>query len=173
MAQFHPRCGHSRSRVTRSVAAALSLGTRTSMAAFLTVLHVGLLFTLGHAGDLDVGFKVIVNFANPTASMSRSELSELFLKKTTRWKHGQRAAPVDLADGHPARNEFSKAILGKPTSSVASYWQQQIFSGKEVPPPALGSDAEVVAYVKSNPGAVGYVSPSSVTWEVKVLEITN
>jgi hypothetical protein len=43
-------------------------------------------------------------------------------------------------------------------SAVESYWQQAIFSGRSVPPLEKASDAEVLAFVRANPGAVGYVS---------------
>jgi ABC-type phosphate transport system substrate-binding protein len=41
---------------------------------------------------------------------------------------------------------------------VKSYWQQQIFSGRDVPPPEKQTENDVVAFVRSNPGAIGYVS---------------
>ena len=43
-------------------------------------------------------------------------------------------------------------------SAVANYWQRQIFSGRGTPPPIKESDAEVIAFVAANPGAIGYVS---------------
>jgi hypothetical protein len=41
---------------------------------------------------------------------------------------------------------------------VRAYWQQRIFSGRDVPPPELDSDQQVVDYVMKYPGAIGYVS---------------
>ena len=35
---------------------------------------------------------------------------------------------------------------------------EQIFSGRANPPPARASDADVLTYVRSNPGAIGYVA---------------
>jgi hypothetical protein len=48
--------------------------------------------------------------------------------------------------------------LKRTVAAVRSYWQQRIFSGRDVPPPELDSDASVIAYVERTPGAVGYVS---------------
>jgi hypothetical protein len=42
-----------------------------------------------------------------------------------------------------------------------AWWQQQIFGGGDTPPPTKASDAEIVAFVKATPGAIGYVSPSA------------
>ncbi len=44
---------------------------------------------------------------------------------------------------------------------MESFWQQQIFSGKDVPPEKKKSDAEVIEFVSANPGAIGYVSVSA------------
>ena len=61
-----------------------------------------------------------------------------------------------------ARDVLEKAGMSR-ISAVESYWQQQIFAGKEVPPAAKPSDEEVLAYVRSTPGAIGYVSAGAST----------
>ena len=43
-------------------------------------------------------------------------------------------------------------------AAVKLYWQQAVFSGRDVPPPELDSEQEVVRFVLRNPGAIGYVS---------------
>ena len=40
-------------------------------------------------------------------------------------------------------------------------WQCLILRGREVPPPEVSSDEEVIAFVKSRPGAIGYVSSAA------------
>jgi hypothetical protein len=45
--------------------------------------------------------------------------------------------------------------------AVRSYWQQRIFSGRDVPPPELDSDEAVVAFVARSPGGIGYVSAAT------------
>ena len=97
------------------------------------------------------GYVVVVNAAGP-ASLSKDEVSKAFLKK------GSALAAVDQEKSSKARDAFSKAVLGRPTTAIATYWQQQIFAGKDVPPPEKGSDAEVLAFVKGNPKGIGYVA---------------
>lgn len=116
-------------------------------------------------------FKVVVNNAVNAGSLSKKEVSDLFMKRTTKWSNGAPVVPVDQADRSPVREEFSKVIHGKPTAAVKSYWQQQIFSGRDVPPVEKTSDADVLALVRSNPGAVGYVDAGADTSGVKVLNV--
>ena len=70
-----------------------------------------------------------------------------------------------------ARAAFSEAVIGRSVGAIEIYWQQQIFSGKEVPPATKSSDDDMVAFVKSNPGAIGYVSGGASTAGVKVVEV--
>jgi ABC-type phosphate transport system substrate-binding protein len=97
------------------------------------------------------GFVLVANAAGPS-SLSRDDVSRIFLKKS-----GQLTAVDQDKDAH-VRGAFSKAVLGRPVTAVVSYWQQQIFSGGEAPPAEKGSDAEVLAFVRANPRAIGYVS---------------
>ncbi|HEY0971961.1 MAG TPA: substrate-binding domain-containing protein [Gemmatimonadales bacterium] len=103
-------------------------------------------------------YTIVVNAANPAASLTKAQASDLLLKKAAKWPHGAAAQPVDQQKSAAVRDAASRAIHGRPTSAIASYWQQQIFAGKDVPPPEKGSDADVLAFVRSNPGAIGYVS---------------
>jgi hypothetical protein len=46
-----------------------------------------------------------------------------------------------------------------------------VFSGRELPPPELENDEEVVRFVAKNAGGVGYVSPAANVERVKVLTV--
>jgi ABC-type phosphate transport system substrate-binding protein len=116
-------------------------------------------------------FKVIVNSANNISEIPSAALGKIFLKETTTFPAGGTATPVDQSKSSPVRAAFSKRVVGRPVSAVDTYWQQQIFSGKEVPPPSKASDDEVIAFVKSNPGGIGYVSAGASVAGVKVVEL--
>jgi ABC-type phosphate transport system substrate-binding protein len=115
---------------------------------------VGLLFGLALLTPRSAsaqGFVIVVNEAGP-ASLSKDDVSRIFLKKSST------LTPVDQNKDAKVRSTFSKAVLGRPISAITSYWQQQIFSGGDSPPVEKGSDADVLAYVRSNPKAIGYVA---------------
>jgi ABC-type phosphate transport system substrate-binding protein len=104
------------------------------------------------------GYVVIANEANGVSTLSADEVSRIFLKKTRRWTNGLDVVPVDLSESTPAREAFSTAVHHKPVKAVHAYWQQQIFSGRDVPPVEKTSDEQVIAFVLATPGAIGYVS---------------
>ena len=51
-----------------------------------------------------------------------------------------------------------RSVHQKDVDAIASYWQVLVFSGREVPPRIVKSDAEMLQFVRDTPGAVGYVS---------------
>ncbi|MDC4205528.1 MAG: hypothetical protein MPW14_22705 [Candidatus Manganitrophus sp.] len=117
-------------------------------------------------------FKIIVNPTNNISSMTKEQVSELFLKKVTQWENGRKALPVDQVTSSPIREKFSKEIHDKSVTAINSYWRQKIFSGRDVPPPEKSSDADVLAYIAENADAVGYVSANAPIDKVKVVKIT-
>ena len=116
-------------------------------------------------------YSVVVNESNPVTSLTRSEVSNLFLRKLTRWSDGSSAHPVDLPANSPIRAAFSREIHGKSVASVSAYWQQQIFSGRSVPPPEKPTPAEVIAYVRSDSVAIGYIPAGSAPAGLKVIKV--
>lgn len=98
-------------------------------------------------------------------------LEDAFLKKVKTWPNGETIRPVDLEPGSSARQRFTAEVLRRPVAAVLAYWQQCIFSGRNVPPPELDTDEKVLSYVKKYPGAVGYVSGSAYVSGVKVITV--
>ena len=135
-----------------------------------------LLVTLLVVGSISAaeaaGFQLIVHPSNPVTELSRTEVSRLFFKKVRRWESGVKVKPVDLSARTELRAEFSEEVHGRSYSSVRAYWQQQIFTGRDVPPPEQSSDSEVIEYVLANPGAIGYVAAGVDTGGAGTVEVT-
>jgi ABC-type phosphate transport system substrate-binding protein len=117
------------------------------------------------------GLQVIVHPDVPVATLTRAELSDLFLKKTTRWPDGRAAVPVEPAD-KALRSRFAEAVHRRSAMAVRTYWNQLIFSGRELPPAEKRGDAAVAAFVRDTPGSVGYVSAAADVAGVKVVTVT-
>jgi ABC-type phosphate transport system substrate-binding protein len=116
-------------------------------------------------------YVVIVQATNPAGAVERKFLEDAFLKKITRWPSDATIRPVDLPASSPVRRRFTEEVLERTLESVKSYWQQRIFSGRDVPPPELDTDDDVVSYVRKHDGAIGYVSGHADVSGVKVLEV--
>jgi len=117
------------------------------------------------------GFLVVVHPENRVSALTPEELSDLFLKRSTRWPDGTAVLPVDQPANSRARETFSKAVFGRSPTAMVAHWQQQIFSGRGVPPPQFETDSAVLEYVASNVGAVGYISATAQLGKVNVVEV--
>jgi ABC-type phosphate transport system substrate-binding protein len=138
------------------------------------VLIVAIVATTVPAMAEGQDYKVVINQANTTTSITKANLSDCFMNqaKTFTWISGQPLIPVDQAASSNVRKAFSTDIHGRDVGAVKSYWQRQIFTGKAVPPQEKASDDEVLAFVRATPGAVGYVSADAELGPgVKELEI--
>jgi ABC-type phosphate transport system substrate-binding protein len=113
-------------------------------------------------------FKVIVHPDNPSSVVGRDFLRDAYLKKATEW-HGTTIRPIDLK--HSVRAQFTSSVIRKSPSQLRTYWNQQVFSGKGVPPPEVDSPEDVIGYVLANPGAVGYVPVDVDPGKAKVVGI--
>ena len=127
--------------------------TRRMLSVVAAALVAAALTAPGARAD---GFKVVVHPDNPLESLSRDDLKAVFLK--TRSKiDGRKVVPVDQSASSEVRRVFTKMIHDWTMDAVMAYWQQQIFSGRGVPPPVKDGDQAVIDFVQANPEAIGYV----------------
>jgi hypothetical protein len=113
-------------------------------------------------------FKVIAHPGQGAGGLTTVMVSRLFLKKETRWPDGRLAKPVVLADER-VRPAFYRRVLRKTPGAVYAYWNQMIFSGQDVPPPEKRTASEIVEYVRSTPGAIGFVPAGTEVSDVRVV----
>jgi len=117
------------------------------------------------AGGVAAGAEVKL-IAHPSiggTQIKREVLSAVFLRQTSRWGNGVQIMPVDQSSQSPVRAAFSTSLLSQPVAAVQNYWARQISLGRLTPPPVKPSDEEVLAFVKSTPGAIGYVAADTPT----------
>ncbi len=127
----------------------------------------------GQPRPLDSSFRVVVNKANPVSSLTRAELSAIFMRRRRSWADGTEVRPVDHPVGAMVRERFSRAVHGKSVAYVIRYWQRLIFAGRGIPPPEVQSGAAVMELVRANHGAIGYIDAATpVAADLKVIEVT-
>ena len=110
---------------------------------------------------------VIVHPGN-NATIDEEQITKIFLGQTKTFSGGAEATPVDIKES-PAREEFGNKVLKKSPSQLKALWARQIFTGGAKPPRELGGDDEVLKFVASTPGAIGYVDAGKANASVKVV----
>ncbi|MEP6883925.1 MAG: phosphate ABC transporter substrate-binding protein [Gammaproteobacteria bacterium] len=137
----------------------------TRLHQMFVALALGIGSTLAAAAEV----VVIVNPTNTTTSMTVDQVQEIYLGKTTTLPAGGYASAVDLANGSPTRDAFYQKATGKSSAQVKAVWTRLLFSGRNTPPKALGTSAEVKKFVASNPNGIGYIEKSAADSSVKVV----
>lgn len=60
------------------------------------------------------------------------------------------------------RSKFLQNFVGLDDEKYIAYWTVRRYIGKGIPPKELNSADEVIRYVQSTPGAIGYIDESDV-----------
>lgn len=113
--------------------------------------------------------QVVVVGGRSMSEMSREQVADIFLGKSTALPGGGVALPVDQPESSPAREDFYGRVTGKSAAQARSLWSRLAFTGKGMPPKVIGDSAEVKKYVAGTTGAIGYIDRSAVDDSVKVI----
>jgi ABC-type phosphate transport system substrate-binding protein len=109
------------------------------------------------AGEL----AVIVNAANPSATMDAKAVKAHFLRTLGAWSSGEKVRPVD-SSGEPAlREAFVAKVLGMSTADLERYFLEKQYASADNPPTKAPDDASVIKLVKAFKGGIGFVSKES------------
>jgi len=113
---------------------------------------------------------VIVNQSVKENNVSNTELLDFYTRDVRVWQNGDPVTVFDLKPKSDVKETFYN-FLGKSTSRMKSIWMKKMLSGEGDPPEALETEKDVVKKVAATPGAIGFVSESEVTEDVKVLVV--
>ena len=138
------------------------------MPAISTIIRRGLALwlALGCACCWATGIAVIVNPASGVDSMSREEVSHLFLGRI---KHLSPGVTAVVIDSTPQREAFYQSLVGRGITEIDAYWARLRFSGRTQPPLRLGDANAVLERVAHERGAIGYVDSALVDRRVKTV----
>lgn len=122
---------------------------RTIFGTALVTLVLG--SSVGAAGEV----VVIVNPANPAASLDAKQVKNHYLKLSPAWDNGEKVRPVDQAGADDGRAAFMAKVLGMKAADFERYWIEKQYASAENPPTKVPDDAGVIKLVKTSRAASG------------------
>jgi ABC-type phosphate transport system substrate-binding protein len=129
------------------------------------LLIFGVLWTsLGQAQ----GLLVIASPQVPDATISVKQLADIYALKKDFWDNKIQVVPVNCEALSVEREKFSEAVFNFSPQELAEYWNRLRFQG-EFPPLIQTSDQAVLGFVRSVPGAIGYINANQQPTGVKIL----
>lgn len=114
---------------------------------------------------------IVVSPQNPTTTLSRSEVSNIFLGKINRFPNGQPAVPIDQPEDSRQRKDFYRDVSNKQPADIKAYWSRMIFTGRGQPPMVVEGDEQVKKSLTGRPDGIGYIDRAAVDDSVKVLAV--
>jgi ABC-type phosphate transport system substrate-binding protein len=113
---------------------------------------------------------IVANAGVKSSEISKSDLSDIFTGASSNFGDGSHAVPATLKGG-PVHEAFLKTYIGKKDLLFRGDWRVLVFSGKATMPQAFETEEELLHYVASVPGAIGYASSAPHTSGVKSLAV--
>jgi ABC-type phosphate transport system substrate-binding protein len=127
-------------------------------------------FTLSLAlGEASADVVAVVSSTSAVTTLSKVQVTDIFLGKVSRFPDGTPATPIDQAEGSAARDEFYVSYAGKSQAQIKSYWAKIIFTGRGQPPKTASNEIEIRKLIAANPRAISYIERSALDSSVKVL----
>jgi ABC-type phosphate transport system substrate-binding protein len=90
-------------------------------------------------------------------SVNRKQLNGIFRGNQSIWKTNEQVMVVMPSSKAEFADQFAKSVLQMSHSALQKYWLALVFQGRANAPVFLNSSAEIVEYVKKNPGAIAIV----------------
>jgi ABC-type phosphate transport system substrate-binding protein len=111
----------------------------------------------------------VVSTKSAVTTLTKAEVTDIFLGKVTRFPNGALAVPLDQAEGAVARDEFYAKVAGKSPAQIKAFWSKIIFTGRGQPPKEVANSIEMKKRIAENPAAIGYIEENLVDDSVRVV----
>lgn len=132
------------------------------------LVAIGVALSL-NAGAAAADVVAVVSAKNPVTALSKNQVMDIFLGKTSRFPDGSPAVPIDLVEGAATRDAFYAGFAGKSPAQIKAHWSKIIFAGRGQPPREVANSVEVKKFIVDNPNAIGYIEQDMVDGSVRAL----
>ena len=102
------------------------------------------------------------------APLDPDTLAQIYLGKVIQ-VDGIAVTPVNASSGSSVRDRFLQVFLNEDEYKYQAYWTDRRYSGKGASPRELRSSTDIIRFVKSTPGAIGYIDEADLPPDANVL----
>lgn len=130
---------------------------------------IAIVFCIFVINTVQVKAQVAVVVAKNTQNTaSIDDVKKMFSGTSTTWKSGAKVILIDQPKATIGDTFFDK-LLGIPANKARAAILKLVLSGQTTAPIKANNDDDVKKQLSDNPNAIGFISPSSVDGNVKVL----
>ena len=101
-----------------------------------------------------VAYADIVVIANANVELTQADVKDVFMGE----KQSAGSVKLSIVDNKSIQDNFLSKVLGVDKVKYNATWAKKSFQDGIAAPKVKGSDSDVIDFVKSTPGGIGYVS---------------
>lgn len=126
-----------------------------SMRKYLVLLIIILIGTPSRGWSEDL--LVIVNKDNPLNTLTKQQVTDLFMGRTPYFPSGEAVVKLDAPSASAIRKDFYYSLVRMSLPEINAYWARLMFSGRATPPMQVPQEQDIVKLVADNSNAIGYI----------------
>lgn len=88
---------------------------------------------------------------------NKRDILLIFSMKKSHWSNGEPIRIVVLPSNNKLHQDFVKNYMGINYNILDNIWNMNVHSGNKQPPIVVNTKEEMIEFIKSNPGTIGYV----------------
>jgi ABC-type phosphate transport system substrate-binding protein len=104
------------------------------------------------------GFVLVKNANNPTASLTKDAVKNVFNGRTKTWSNEEAIVLVIGSEDSPAMNWLAATLFSVSAKTYLSKLKQDVFKGDVRHPVSADDDAKTIKRIEAGAGVVGFVS---------------
>ncbi|MSQ47337.1 MAG: hypothetical protein EXR78_02945 [Deltaproteobacteria bacterium] len=138
---------------------------------FAIAVNVGLV-SVGWAQGLEQQLVIVVNKANPVENLPLADLRKIFLGEQRHWENGEKITVVMRNPGQSERIAMLQHVYKMSETDFARYFLKATFTGMvSSAPKVFATPVGVRKFVRTLPGAIGYLRASELDQSVKPVRV--
>lgn len=134
-----------------------------------SMLAAVLLAQACRVGAANAEVVVVVSAKSVVGTLTKDQISNIFLGNSLRFPSGEQAIPIDLAEETGQFSQFHSVVTGMTVATLRGHWSKMVFSGRARPPREVSNQNEAIKLIASNPNVIGYIDKSLVDTSIKVV----
>jgi len=135
---------------------------------FKAAIRTLLLALVSAAGEASASDGVVIIGNANLRQLDANTVARIYTGKVIE-VNGVAVTAVNASSGSPVRNRFLQAYLKQDEDKYTAYWTVRRYIGKGASPRELTRSADVINFVNSTPGAIGYIDEADVEPGINVL----
>lgn len=135
---------------------------------FKAAVRTLLLALVSAAGEASASDGVVIIGNANLRQLDANTVARIYTGKVIE-VNGVAVTAVNASSGSPVRNRFLQAYLKQDEDKYTAYWTVRRYIGKGASPRELTRSVDVINFVNSTPGAIGYIDEADVQPGINVL----